>query len=393
MKFYYKFFFLKYILLLFIAVSSCTNEFEANDYKLIVRNSEIKARIVPDSTLIYRSNRNNGQLNVPITYKAVLLDQDIDSLEWIFPGGSPNSVKESLSTEIVYSNYGSFNSKLILTRIDTVNLNNIISYKDTIEITRPVKIVYKETNWDTFTTNDDVNWTVIPNSKSVIIRENEVFEQNLPFVASAKFTGFNNKKIKFSVEYKLSYKNYHENSVTSNTKLEVLIDDLKAFGVTRVTNEVYFAQDFFIDNLDDFNFIIKKYPALSSSNWEILFLNSNVESNVEFFELVNQNQLIGYLDLSNSNTSSETLELLLQNTLNGNEFRFGKTGYGQTLSLDGLPIPISPGFKYKLIVTLDEGLPISYRFLKENFTSLPVQLENNEYFLDASFRRLQLSID
>ena len=378
---------------IFIILTSCSNELEGIEFIRVVRNTDIKARIVPDSTLIFRSNRNNGQLNVPITYKAVLLDQDIDSIEWIFPGGNPSSIKESLSAEVVYSDYGSFSSKLVLTKVDTLNKNYIYSLKDTIEITRPIKIAYEENNWDTFTTSDDSQWAVLPNSKNVIIRENEVFEQNIPFEASARFTGFNNRKIKFSVEYKLTYKNFYENNVTTNTKLEVLIDDLKAFGVTRVTNDIYFTQDFFINNLSDFDFTIKKYPALSSSDWEIIFNNSEIEPNISLFELVNQNQLIGYLDLSNSNTSSETLDLLLRTTINGNEFSFGKTGIGQNLSLDGLPISITPGFKYKFLITLEEGLPISYRYLKENFTSLPVQLENNEYFLDASFRKLQLSID
>ena len=36
-----------------------------------------------------------------------------------------------------------------------------------------------------------------------------------------------------------------------------MINDLKAFGVSRVTNDTYFRQEFYVDNLTDFDFIIK----------------------------------------------------------------------------------------------------------------------------------------
>ena len=143
----------------------CTADLESTSYIRVSRNKEIKARIVPDSILIYRSERANGQLNVPITYKAVLLDQEIDSLEWIFPGGNPTSLKEALSAEIIYTDYGSYTSQLVLTQVDTLNLNYIVSYKDTIEVTRPVKIAYEETNWDTFIASNENQWFVLPTVK------------------------------------------------------------------------------------------------------------------------------------------------------------------------------------------------------------------------------------
>ena len=194
------------------------------------------------------------------------------------------------------------------------------------------------------------------NSKNVIIRENEVFEQGTPFEARAAFTGFNNQRLKFTVEYKLTHKNYFENAISTNTKLEVLINELKAFGISRVTNDTYFTQEFYIDNLTDFDFIIKKYPALSRSSWELALTQSgSAESNLALYDLVNQNQLIGYLDLSETNTSSGTLALLLQTSLNGNDFQFGASDQGQLMALDGTPISLTPGANYKLIFTLEEG--------------------------------------
>ena len=67
----------------------CSPDSSAIEYFRSVRNGDFKARIVVDSTMIYRNNRNNGQLSVDIKYKAVLLDSDIDSLEWLFPSGNP----------------------------------------------------------------------------------------------------------------------------------------------------------------------------------------------------------------------------------------------------------------------------------------------------------------
>ena len=383
-------------LLALLLIYQCSSDQDTTAYITSVRNGEFKARIVADSTSIFRSERDNGSLAIPITYKAVLLDDDIDSLEWIFPNGEPTSVKESLSTTVNYSKYGSYYSKLVLTKIDTLNLNTIVSFKDTIEITRPVEISYKESNWNTFTTSDDSNWAVLPNSQNVIIIENEVSDLGNPFEASASFTGFEDQRLKFSLEYKLTYNNYIENSVTENTKLEVLINDLKAFGISRVTDDTYFTQEFYVDNLSDFDFIIKKYPALSSSSWELSLTQSGTaDLSVELYDLVNQNKLIGYLDLTQATTTSSStigFEGLLKTTSNGNDFSFGSNS-GQLMSLDGNPIQIEAGNNYKILFSLEDGLPKSYQIINENFTTVPVNLEDNEYYLDAIFRKLYISVE
>jgi len=385
------------LLILLSLIYNCSNYNEPLIYINSTRSAEIKARIVADSTVIFRSDRDNGSLSVPITYKAVLLDDDIDSLEWIFPNGEPSKVNESLSTTVNYSKYGSYDSKLILTRVDTLNLNNIISYKDTIQILRPVKISYRESNWNTFTTSDESNWAVLPNGQNVIIRENEVFDLVDPFVASSSFSGFEDQRIKFSIEYKLTYKNFIENISTENTKLEIMINDLKAFGVSRVTNDTYFRQEFYVDNLTDFDFIINKYPALCSTNWELSLTQSGTTdvTVVNMYDLVNQNKLIGYLDLTQtSSSSSSTLnyEALLKISLNGGEFSFGNNS-GKSITLDGNPILIESGNNYKILFELEDGLPKSYQIINENFTTVPIILEENEYYLDASFRNLIISID
>jgi len=373
----------------------CSDNSSEIEYVRGVRNGDFKARIVVDSSTIYRNNRNNGELSVDINYRAVLLDKDIDSLEWLFPNGNPPNEKETMSTSVNYSNYGKYISKLVLTKVDTVNLNSILSYKDTIEISRPVEIVFKESKWDSYISSDESNWGVLPNSQNVIIKENQIFDESTPSLTSAAFSGFMDQRLKFSIEYKLTYKNYLENIATSNPKLEILIDDLKAFGVSRVTNDTYFTQDFYVNNLSDFNFIIKKYPALSVSEWQLSITDSGtLVADVEIYNLVNQNRLIGYLDLTDSTTSSATssFNAILKTTSNGNEFNFG-ISLGQTLVLDGDAIQIEPGNIYKIIFNLEDGLPNSYQIINDKFTNVPITLEENEYYLDATIRRLYINID
>ena len=70
-------------LLALLLIYQCSSDQDTTAYITSVRNGEFKARIVADSTSIFRSERDNVSLAIPITYKAVLLDDDIDSLEWI----------------------------------------------------------------------------------------------------------------------------------------------------------------------------------------------------------------------------------------------------------------------------------------------------------------------
>ena len=374
---------------------NCTTDSNSIEYIRSVRSGDFKARIVIDSTIIYRSNRNNGQLSVDVEYKAILLDSDIDSIGWLFPGGNPESEKESLGTSVNYSDYGTFNSQLIITKVDTVGLNKIFSYKDTIDISKPLEIIYKEKNWSSFTTTDNTNWVVLPNNQNVIIRESQVFESDTPFESFASFKGFENKKLKFTIDYKLSYKNLLENNLTQNTKIEVLINDLKIFGVSGVTDNEYFTQEFYVNNLDDFDFKIRKPPSLSNSDWALSLTSSGTTiADVQLYDLVNQNKIIGYLNLEETSTASGTtmIDAQLNTTLNGTVYNFGVTNQ-QNLGLDGSPLQIKSGSNYKIIFNTEDSLPISYEILNENFTSIPVSLEKNEYYLDATFRKLYISVE
>jgi hypothetical protein len=110
--------------------------------------------------------------------------------------------------------------------------------------------------------------------------------------------------------------------------------------------------------------------------------------------LVNQNKIIGYLNLEETSTASGTtmIDAQLNTTLNGTVYNFGVTNQ-QNLGLDGAPFQIKSGSNYKIIFNTEDSLPISYEILNENFTSIPVSLEKNEYYLDATFRKLYISIE
>ena len=201
--------------------------------------------------------------------------------------------------------------------------------------------------------------------------------------------------LKFTIDYKLSYKNLLENNLTQNTKIEVLINDLKIFGVSGVTDNEYFTQEFYVNNLDDFDFKIRKPPSLSNSEWALSLTSSGTTiADVQLYDLVNQNKIIGYLNLEETSTASGTtmIDAQLNTTLNGTVYNFGVTNQ-QNLGLDGSPFQIKPGSNYKIIFNTEDSLPISYEILNENFTSIPVSLEKNEYYLDATFRKLYISVE
>ena len=61
--------------------------------------------------------------------------------------------------------------------------------------------------------------------------------------------------------------------------------------------------------------------------------------------------------------------------------------------LDGDPITIKPGSNYKIIFNTEDSLPKSFEILNENFTTIPVNLENNEYYIDATFKNLFISLE
>ena len=202
--------------------------------------------------------------------------------------------------------------------------------------------------------------------------------------------------MKFSIDYKLTYKNPLINNITQNTKIEVLIDNLKAFGVSGVSNDKYFTQEFVVDNLSDFDFIIKKYPSISLSNWQLSLTASSTtlsDVDIKLYDLVNQDKIIGYINLDQASTSTETTsyEALLNTTIYGTKYSFGSNN--QNIILDGDPILINPGSNYKIIFNTEDSLPSSYEILNENFSSIPINIENNEYYLDATFKKLFISVE
>ena len=83
---------------------------------------------------------------------------------------------------------------------------------------------------------------------------------------------------------------------------------------------------------------------------------------------------------------------MLKISLNGGEYIFGNNS-GKSITLDGNPILIEPGNNYKILFELKDGLPNSYQIINENLTTVPIILDENEYYLDASFRNLIIEVD
>ena len=81
----------------------------------------------------------------------------------------------------------------------------------------------------------------------------------------------------------------------------------------------------------------------------------------------------------------------VKNPINGTKYNFGLNN--QNIVLDGDPILIKPGSNYKIIFNTEDSLPNTYELLNENFTSIPVSIEDNEYYLDATFKKLFIRVE
>ena len=133
------YFFLIIISLFFI--HSCDSGLTA-EYISIEKFRDLKGRVVSDSVFYLKENRDNGQLNLEVKFNVFLLDDNIDSIQLNFPGGTPEKIVQELKPTISYDSYGPKSVNLILSQIDTTYYNEIISYKNVIYYDDYLNIVY-----------------------------------------------------------------------------------------------------------------------------------------------------------------------------------------------------------------------------------------------------------
>lgn len=375
------YFFLIIISLFFI--HSCDSGLTA-EYISIEKFRDLKGRVVSDSVFYLKENRDNGQLNLEVKFNVFLLDDNIDSIQLNFPGGTPEKIVQELKPTISYDSYGPKSVNLILSQIDTTYYNEIISYKNVIYYDDYLNIVYRESNWGSYTKTKDSDWLVLPNQTSVIIKEEEVEENTDAKVASAKFSGFEDKMIQGSIEYCVALKNPINLNVTRENYFELWSDDDLLLKGSNFQNEECFTRNFTFEGKNEFDFKIKRYPALSSTNWKITTVSASNTNSFDVYQIATKDELVGYVDVSSSTT------VYLNYEQNGNDFNFG-LGNSPSLILDGDPITISSG-QNKVVFSLVDGTPSSFMIFNNENSIIPKTLLENEYYLTLTIKKLELEV-
>lgn len=372
-----------FLIISFFHIHSCDSGL-SGEYISIEKFRDLKGRVVSDSIFFVRDNRDNGQLNLEVKFSVFLLDDNIDSIQLHFPGGSPEKVEQDLKPSISYDSYGPKSVNLVLSQIDTTYYNEVISYKNTIENDDYLNIVYRESNWGSYTKTNDSEWLVLPNQTSVILKEEEVEENMNAKVASAKFSGFEDKMIQGSIEYCVALKNPINVKVTRDNYFELWSDDDLLLKGPGFQNEECFTRNFTFEGKNEFDLKIKRYPALSTTNWKIATASASDTTSFDVYQVATEDELVGYVDVSSSTT------VYLNFEQNGNEFNFG-LGNSPSLLLDGDPITISSG-QNKVVFSLLDGIPSSFKVFNNQNSIVPKTLLENEYYLTLTIKKLELEV-
>ena len=354
------------------------------EYISIEKFRDLKGRVVSDSVFYLRENRDNGKLNLEVKFNVFLLDDNIDSIQLNFPGGTPEKVVQELKPTISYDSYGPKSVNLILSQIDTTYYNEIISYKNVIDSDDYLNIVYRESNWGSYTKTKDSDWLVLPNQTSVILKEEEVEENTDPKVASAKFSGFEDKMIQGSIEYCVALKNPINLNVTRENYFELWSDDDLLLKGSNFQNEECFTRNFTFEGKNEFDLKIKRYPALTTTNWKITTASASDTNSFDVYQISTKDELVSYVDVSSSTT------VYLNYEQNGNDFNFG-LGNSPSLLLDGDPITISSG-QNKVVFSLVDGTPSSFMIFNNENSIVPKTLPENEYYLTLTIKKLELEV-
>ena len=369
---------LRLIIFLFLIICFSCSEEEEIVYRINTSRFYSLSRIAIDSTQIFRNNRNNT-LNVEVRYQARTFNTAYDSIKWEFPGGTPSIVNDATETSVIYNKYGTYNAKMILLKYDTLSYGNIRLLVDTIPINEDISIKYKETNWPSYDKNS--TWETI-GSNLTYTNINSVFDNNNPLAIKTNFTGFENNRVRLKFDFKVVLDNPLVNSTYTNSqkKLELKIDDFTKFTVSRLENDKYYSGYIDISNKDAFELKFEVYPSLISSEWKIVNNSSNTPL-YSFIGPTQENFLIGYNNLST--TSSVTIKL--------NNLSFGSSDM-KNLKLSDTTKIILPEGESKIMINMDDGLPISFKIYNKNSREATISLNNNEYFYRLFIKNLIIEV-
>ena len=136
-------------LFLFVVVfslNSCAEEPLLRPLEDDIRTTQVSkdfsAIITLDTTSIKRDTKDGSQVQTSINYQAQIYE-DIDSIQWIFEGGTPPTISQILNPSVDYTGYGDFPSQIILTKYDTLSDNKIVIQRDTVSPNENLKVYFE----------------------------------------------------------------------------------------------------------------------------------------------------------------------------------------------------------------------------------------------------------
>ena len=283
-------------LFLFVTVlflNSCTEEPLLAPIEDEIRVTEVSqdysAIITLDSTSIKRDSKDGSIVQTSINYQAQVYE-DIDSIQWIFEGGTPPLISQVLNPSVDYTGYGNFPSQVILTRYDSLSDNKIVIRRDTVTPIENLKVYFEEKSWDanewimdsgpsgtswnpqlpSATNSGTANtWTSFPFSNMVILKEINILTKTVPYRRTASFSGFNNQRVRISFDYKVNQKGTSRRFTGNSPKFDLVVNGFNRLQIKKTLNNEYQIASVSLDDATDFDIEIIKYPGLAQAAWEL----------------------------------------------------------------------------------------------------------------------------
>ena len=370
-------FFRKIILLSVLAtIYSCTVE-QDDVNKIFTTRFNSLSQINIDSLEVFRHDRDNN-LDVQINYQANTYSTIYDTIKWEFPGGTPSKIVDVSEASVIYDKYGTYTTKMVLLRYDTLNYGNISVQVDTITLNNKLAIKYKEKNWSAYQTN--ANWQNV-GSYLTYIDVNDVYDNNDPIALISNFSGFENKKVRIKFKFKVALNNPISDSYYVNRKnIQFKVNGFTKYSLTGVENDKYYSAYVSIPDKEEFELKFEVFPPLVSSDWRI----SNNSNSIPMYRLSDHDQnnfLLGYSDLSSS--SSATIEL--------NDLSFGSRDMTYLSTSDTTKILLPQG-ESKILVKMQDELPRSFEIFKEGSRQTGTSMSNYEYFYKLFIKDLIIEV-
>ena len=309
---------------------------------------------------------NGGNVSSRVKFQ-LLSNIVLDSIVWVFPGATPERLDGTLQAQTDFQGYGTFRPYVALTQIDSTSSSRTRIIRDTL-YANPIQVNYSENDWNSYQSTGPDVWENFGPSNILIGRDTLVAQNTDSLMITKRFEGLNGKDAKLKFSFKVS-KNLPAQAGTGGAKkFSILIDDFERFDVRNVGNDRFYNTTITLRRKQEFDLAIVRYPSLYQTSWSI---STNSPTTVDANSLSvyqpaeDQNTLIGYpLALADSTYVELTY----------GSYRFGVDPSGSRLIENGDPILLvgedeagngNYRGQYKIIVTLERGLPSQYLLFQD----------------------------